>query len=59
LRITYVNIFSAEKSILELLKIDMKNSFDYLFRDANFPKELEKELENVYLIKKLKREKYF
>jgi CRP-like cAMP-binding protein len=38
-----------------MLKIDMKNSFDYLFKDANFPKELEKELEKILSFKKVKK----
>ena len=33
----------------------MKNSFDYLFKEANFPKELEKELEKVLSYKKVKK----
>ena len=33
----------------------MKNSFDYLFKDANFPKELEKELEKMMSYKKVKK----
>ena len=33
----------------------MKNSFDYIFKDTNFTLELEKELEKMFIFKKVKK----